>query len=164
MTSLSLVAVMQAALFATDAENYADAHRKTTKTGRPMVVLVGADWCPACKTMEKKVIPQVKRRGVLRRVAFAIVNLDRERRLGRQLTRGGPIPQLIMYRRTGSGWKRRTLIGGQSVDKVASFIDEGVKLDAQEKEAAAVQKEPSKPKPTTAKTTPARKVSTGSGQ
>jgi len=162
LTSLTLVAVTQAALVAANAQSYADAHRQTTKTGRPMVVLVGADWCPACKTMENTVIPQVKRRGLLRRVAFAVVNLDRQRNLGRQLTRGGPIPQLIMYRKTRGGWKRRTLVGSQSVDRVASFIDEGIKLDEQEKSTAAGQRQPSRLKPTTAKSTPARKVSTAS--
>jgi thioredoxin-like negative regulator of GroEL len=107
-------------------ETYADAHREIAKSGQPLVVMVGADWCPACQQMEKTVIPQVRERGLLRRVAFALINLDRERDLAQQLIEGGPIPQLIVFRRTSDGWHRRRLIGGQSVETVEQVITEEV--------------------------------------
>ena len=106
---------------------------RPTDTGRPMVILVGADWCPACQTMKNDVVPQVKRRGLLGRVAYAVVNLDRQRDLGRQLVADGPIPQFIMYRKTREGWKRRRLIGGQNVETVEAFIKEGLELDKTDK-------------------------------
>ena len=116
MTGLTLATVLQASILMTGADSYTTAHKVTTKTGRPMVVLVGADWCAACVEMEKKVVPKVRRRGLLRRVAFAVVNLDRQKKLGRQLTGGGPIPQLVMYRKTSKGWRRRRLVGGQGME------------------------------------------------
>ena len=51
MTSLTLVIAMQATMLAAGAETYADAHRQTCETGQPLVVMVGADWCPACQQM-----------------------------------------------------------------------------------------------------------------
>jgi hypothetical protein len=79
--------------------------------------------------MEQNIIPQVRKRGIFRRVSFAVVNVDRERELATQLTSGGPIPQLIVYHQTTSGWRRRVLIGGQSVETVENFIGEAVQAN-----------------------------------
>jgi thioredoxin-like negative regulator of GroEL len=140
MTTLTLAAILQASVLATGAETYADAHRATAETGQPMVVMVGADWCPACQAMEQNIIPQVRRRGIFRRVAFATVNVDRERELATQLTSGGPIPQLIVFHQTTTGWRRRALIGGQTVETVESFIGEAVQANV-----AAAAKPQAKP-------------------
>ena len=74
-----------------------------------------------CQVMKKTVIPQVRKRGLLRKVAFAIVNPDRDRDLADQLTGGGPVPQLVMYRKTTKGWCRQALVGGQSVEAVEAI-------------------------------------------
>lgn len=121
MTSLTLAAILQLPFLATP-ETYAEAHQQTVETGQPLVVMVGADWCPACHQMERDVIPVVRQRGLLRRVAFALVNLDKDRDVGHKLTNGGPIPQLIVFRRTSEGWQRKQLIGAQPVEKVEQFI------------------------------------------
>ena len=152
MTALTLTALLQISALATGAETYADAHRITAETGQPMVVIVGADWCPACQVMEQTILPQVRQRGGLRRVAFAIVNVDRERELATQLTSGGPIPQLIVFHQTTTGWRRRVLIGGQTVETVENFIGEAV-------QANVATKAPVKPaaSPATAAQKPAPK-------
>lgn len=133
--------------------SYAEARQKTVESGSPLVVLVGADWCPHCVKMQQEVIPQIRRKGLLRKVLFAVVDLDRERTLGQQLTGGGPVPQLLMFRRTTDGWKKRRLVGGQSVGTVGRFIDQGLKLDEQAKQSeqtpvsTASQARASAPKP-----------------
>jgi thioredoxin-like negative regulator of GroEL len=128
MTSLGFTALVQVIVAASGGETYADAHRETMETGRPLVVVVGADWCPACKVLNTTVIPQVRQRGLLRKVAFAVVNYDREQQLAAQLTENGPIPQILTYRRTADGWRMRRLIGAQSVDTVETFITEAIRL------------------------------------
>jgi thiol-disulfide isomerase/thioredoxin len=135
MSCLGLAVILQGMIVASGADTYAEAYNATAKTGQPMVVMVSAEWCPACKTMERNVIPQIKKRGRLAKVSFAIVDLDREQKLGKKLTRGGPIPQLLMYRKTRSGWKLRRLTGGHSLRKVETFIEEGVKSDAASKQS-----------------------------
>ncbi len=142
MTSLGFAVILQASLALTGTDGYAEAHQAVTQTGRPMLVVVGADWCPACQALEKTVIPQVRQRGLLRRVAFAIVNLDHDRELGQELTAGGPIPQMLMYRKTASGWKMRRLIGNQSVEAVESFINEGLVVDDDAKKSNAEKTSP----------------------
>jgi thioredoxin-like negative regulator of GroEL len=136
---------MQAALMLTGAEakpaeakpleaaTYAEAHRVTEKTGKPMVVMVGTDWCSPCQTMKKTILPRVREHGLLRRVAFAVVNPDRDGDLANQITGGGPIPQLVMFRKTPKGWVRKKLVGGQSVETVEQFINEGLASDADDK-------------------------------
>jgi thioredoxin-like negative regulator of GroEL len=94
-----------------------------------MLVLVGAKWCPACVQMKNSVVPQLKKRGSLSQVAFAQVDIDQEHELGRQLVKGGAIPQLLMYRNTDAGWRVRRVIGGRSVQQVEDFIAEGIALD-----------------------------------
>jgi thiol-disulfide isomerase/thioredoxin len=143
MTSMLLATIVQTAVLSVvgveaappAAETYEEAHRRTVETGKPMVVMVSTDWCVPCQAMKKNVLPRVRERGLLRKVAFAIVNPDRERKLAAELTDGGPIPQLIMYRRKGDGWVRKTLVGGQSVETVEEFIKEGLAQDAADRKA-----------------------------
>jgi hypothetical protein len=90
--------------------------------------------------MKATVIPELKRHGVLHDVAFAQVDLDEEKDLGTKLTDGGPIPQIVVYRKTPLGWRLRRLIGGHDVRTVEEFIAQGVAAD-----------EKGEPQPTTAK-------------
>jgi len=146
VSSLTLAAIVHVSLLAGGESTYAQAHKITSETGKPMVVLVSAKWCPACQTMKDNVMPQVTRKGILGRVSYTVVDLDKERKLGSQLTKGGPIPQLIMYRKGRDGWLRRRLIGGQSVTSVSKFIDQGIKLDEEEKKTSESGEQPDEDK------------------
>ncbi len=115
------------------AKNYAEARRVTLETGRPLIVMVSTDWCSPCQTMKKTILPRVRQRGLFRKVIFAMVNPDRDSELAEQITGGGPIPQLVMFRKTSEGWVRRKLIGGQSVEAVEQFINDGLVSDEADK-------------------------------
>jgi thioredoxin-like negative regulator of GroEL len=143
MTSILLATIVQTAILATGAEaapaaaeSYAEARRTTTETGKPIVVMVGTDWCSPCQMMKKTILPQVREHGLLRKVAFALVNPDRDRDLAEKLTGGGPIPQLVMFRKTANGWMRRKLVGGQDVETVEQFITEGLAQDEADKKSS----------------------------
>jgi thiol-disulfide isomerase/thioredoxin len=127
MTSMTLAVILQAACLSTGAnKTYAEAHRDNAETGRPLVVLVGADWCPACRDMKNSALPQVEKDGVLAKVAFAVVNTDRDGELAHKLMQGSSIPQLIMYRKTNGGWMRQSLVGSQSPGQIESFIKQAL--------------------------------------
>ncbi len=135
MSAAFCAAMMQAVLLSAPSapdDSYASAQRQTEQTGRPLVVMVGADWCAPCQNMKRSILPKVRAHGLLRRVAFAQVNVDRDQKLAQELTGGGPVPQLVMYRKTRTGWVRRKLVGGQSVATVEKFINEGLALNAAE--------------------------------
>ena len=129
MNSLIMIAVCSAAIGASDGETYTDAHQATMKTGKPMLVMVSTEWCPACQVMKRRIMPQIRERGLLSRVAYATVNPDQDNELAHQLIGSGPIPELVMYRKTPRGWMRRVLIGGQSVETVEQFINQGTVAD-----------------------------------
>ena len=126
MISLTCTAILHAALLSTGGATYTEAHQLNLQTGRPLVVLVGADWCPHCRVMKQSTLPQVAQRGLLGKVAFAEVNSDREGTLARQLMEGGPIPQLIMYHKTADGWQRSSLVGSRSAGEIESFLQRGL--------------------------------------
>jgi thiol-disulfide isomerase/thioredoxin len=145
VTSLMFAALLRASLMltaadATAGETYADARRATLETGKPLVVMVSTDWCAPCQQMKKSVIPQVRKRGLLKKVSFAMVNPDFDSELAEQLTGGGPIPQLVMYRQTPAGWKWKKLIGGQSVETVEEFINDGLVMSEKDGKAKAAEK------------------------
>lgn len=153
---LGATVVLQLALLATNGETYAEAHKTTSEKGCPLVVMVGATWCPACQQMKTTVLPEVKRRGILQRVAYAEVDLDEDRELGAELTDGGPIPQLLVYRKTQLGWRLKRLIGGQDVRTVEQFIAQGCEGD---KDAKAAAKKAAADKPAKASEAPVKAAS-----
>jgi thiol-disulfide isomerase/thioredoxin len=135
MSCLTAALLLHASLLGAGGNSYADAHQETVETGKPLLVMVGTDWCGPCQQMKKAILPQVDKHGVLKQVAFAHVNADRQSELARKLTGGGPVPQLVMLRKTDDGWRKRKLIGGQSVDVVEKFIREAVAQNEKDQSA-----------------------------
>jgi len=126
---LTLATVVQLSMLgAVDGSTYAEAHQEAVDTGKPIVVMVGTTWCGPCQQMKKSVLPQIQQQGGFKDVAFALVDADSEKALARQITGGGPIPQLVMFRKTDDGWKRRKLVGLQNTGSVQEFINSGVAL------------------------------------
>ena len=129
MTGITLSLALQAALLTSGADNttYNDAFRATQSNGQPLVVLVGTDWCPGCKTMKQGVIPRLLGRGKMRNVNFAQVNSDDDWNLASKLLEGDTIPQLIVYTPTDKGWKRERVTGARSEAEIEALIDRAVK-------------------------------------
>jgi thioredoxin-like negative regulator of GroEL len=126
MIGVALSCVLQTALLTTGAQPYNEAYQVSQAENRPLLVMVGADWCPGCVTMKQGVLARMQRNGKLRRVAFALVDADREHRLAGNLMRGGSIPQLMMYYKTANGWKSERVVGAQSEATIESMIDRAV--------------------------------------
>lgn len=144
MTSLTLATVLQLSLSAAAAaDSYADAHRVTTETGKPMVVMVSTEWCPPCQRMKKTVIPEVRKLAIFKEVSFAVVNPDDDGSLANSLTGGGPVPQLVMFRLTPDGWRRRKLVGAQSLGTVKLFLEKGVAATKQDSKASLADEDSS---------------------
>ena len=116
-------------------ETYVAAHQITVETGKPLVVMVGADWCGPCQNMRRTILPRVRKDGLFRKVAFAHVNVDRDGELAKELTGGGAVPHLVMFRKTKDGWVRKKMIGSHTVEEVEEFINEGLAQDAEQHKA-----------------------------
>jgi len=124
MTGFALIALQAALSVATSP--YAEAHKRSTETGQPLVVLVGTDWCSHCRTMKTTVIPRIRQKGLLAKVAFAAVDSERQPALAGKLMQGSSIPQLVMYWQTDRGWRRSQMTGSQSVTAIEEFISRGI--------------------------------------
>lgn len=122
MSSFAAVLIMNVLLGTQDTEQYDVAYAQAQENGKPLVVLVGAEWCPGCVKMKNQVIPVMKSNGSLEKVQFAQVNTDNDPELAEQLMRGQSIPQLIMYTKTDTGWKRSQMTGPKTVSEVETFI------------------------------------------
>lgn len=124
MIHLTLNVLLSAATLAAGSSDYATAFKQVEQTGKPLVVLVGADWCPGCRTMKYTTLPQLEKSGELSKVAFAHVNADEDSALAGKLMKGGSIPQLVMFqKKADGGWTRKQLTGAHSASSVQAFLN-----------------------------------------
>jgi len=125
VTTLTATLLLQVSILAAPPQTYANAHKAAMESGEPLLVLVGANWCPGCVTMKTSVVPELQRRGSLKGVQFAQVDIDRQRSTARELSNAGVIPQLILFRKTADGWRKWEVTGAQSPEAVEEFIRNG---------------------------------------
>ena len=126
MTNILLVALVQVSALGADQQGFDQAYQRSLTTGRPLVVLVGAGWCRACRKMKNSILPQVAEVGGLNKVVFTYVDFDQQRQLASRLSRGTSIPQLIRFDRAPAGWKSKRLVGARSPRQVHDFINAGL--------------------------------------
>ncbi len=103
---------------------YDKAFEEHTTNDKPMLVLVGADWCPACVEMKTGPLARLDRAGKLKKVAFSAINTDHDQKTARKIMRGGTIPQLILFGKKDGKIFRRQLTGSQSDAAIEQFIKE----------------------------------------
>jgi thioredoxin-like negative regulator of GroEL len=126
----ALAALLQTSMIGADPLSYQQAYEENAKTGKPLVVLVGADWCGACRVMKSQTLPQVVGDEVFKHVAFTVIDTDTQGEIARQVTGGGSIPQLVIFHRDGNGWKHERLVGAQSPRAVLQFLKRGLQVAA----------------------------------
>ncbi|MBC7854448.1 MAG: thioredoxin family protein [Pirellulaceae bacterium] len=122
MSGLALGFMMHTVLLAAGPQTYDEAYKQAQANGQPILVLVGADWCPGCRTMKSAVMPRLAQGGKLKAVNLALVNSDQNAALAAILMRGNSIPQLIVYAKTETGWHREQITGATSEAAVEQLI------------------------------------------
>ena len=125
MTSLLIATMVSLAAISSQAEQFDLAYQRSATTGRPLVILLGARWCPGCRVMQQEVMPEVEKSGGLKKAEFVYIDIDRNRRLAAKLSKAKTIPQLIRYHKTPNGWKSNLLNGVRKADEVKAFIKTG---------------------------------------
>jgi thioredoxin-like negative regulator of GroEL len=114
---------LQQSLLAANPVSYQAALKDAQTQQRPLLVLVGATWCPGCQTMKQTVLPNLQREGGMRDVTFTTVDADSDRDVASQLMRGSAIPQLIVFAKSPDGkWHREQITGETSGANVKSLI------------------------------------------
>jgi thiol-disulfide isomerase/thioredoxin len=91
---------------------------------RPLVVLVWAEWCPACKVLKNRTMPELLKSGALDGCSYAEVDYDLRRDLAVYHTAGGSLPQLLWYEHPWDGKPRRSrrLVGAHSLAEIEAFL------------------------------------------
>lgn len=102
--------------------SYEAAYRKAQEEKKPLVVLVGAEWCPACKTMKIDTIESMKKAGELQEVVYTQLDKDAHPELADQVMQGKTLPQIVVFSESENGWKRFSLTGLQTPRRVKELI------------------------------------------
>ncbi len=105
---------------------YREAFREASVTGKPLLLLVGADWCHHCVVVKQELLPKLEKSGLLDRVAFAYVDYDRDSRLAGQLMSGRFLPEMVMFTKGPDGWEVTRLSGGTSLGQLERFVKAGL--------------------------------------
>jgi len=138
MVGMAAALALQLAVLGANPVSYNAALQDAQKQQRPLLVLVGATWCPGCQTMKTRVIPGLAKRGGLKSVSFAMVDADTEAETAKQLMRGASIPQLIAFSRMPDGqWHREQLTGEVSESEVQTLIARAIKAQQAKGETSA---------------------------
>ena len=108
--------------------DYATAYKEAMAANKPLMVVVGAEWCPACNVLKSTTIQPMLNTGDLDDVSVALIDRDAEPELANQLTGGEKmLPQIIVFTQTNSGqWERRKLTGYQPRQPVRNLIRRAV--------------------------------------
>jgi len=108
-------------------QSYAQAYTESLEEKKPLLVVVGAPWCPACRILKESTLKPMAKTGELDDVSFVVINRDENPALAAKLTQGEKtIPQIILYTPAEDGWKRRKLRGFQSKQPIRSLIQKAL--------------------------------------
>lgn len=130
MVSLLLAVVLGSVTSASLKTDYAEAYRESVAQDKPLMIVVGAPWCPACNVLKQTTLEPMAQTGELDEVSVAVLDRDSNPELVEQLTKGERmLPQIIMFSRTDGGqWKRHHLKGYQPQQPVRNMIRSAVSL------------------------------------
>jgi thioredoxin-like negative regulator of GroEL len=126
MTGLALCVLLQAAVVGGEAKTYGDALQAAQAGDQPLVVLIGAEWCPGCRVMKHSTLPNLARGGHLSGVQVSVVDTDSDPALAQRLMQGQSIPQLIVFSRGEQGWQRRQFVGPRSEAELQGAIRQAI--------------------------------------
>ncbi len=101
---------------------YAQALKLAQEQDKPLVVFVGANWCPGCQTMKNEKLPEIMRKGIFKNVVFTMINTDQQPELTQRLLTANSIPQLVLFVKGPRGWHRAALIGVNEPESVRQFL------------------------------------------
>ncbi|NND99440.1 MAG: thioredoxin family protein [Pirellulaceae bacterium] len=125
MVSLLLAAIVASVTSAPAKEHdYKTAYKESVSNHKPLMVVVGAEWCPACHVLKDTTIQPMVQTGELDNVNVAVVDRDAEPELAAQLTKGEKmLPQIILFTQNESGkWERQKLMGYQPKQPVRRLV------------------------------------------
>jgi len=121
LASVLLLAVITSA--GAERPSYEVAYQQAQDENKPLLVIVGADWCAACKILKSETIEPMESDGKLEDVIVTVVDKDARPDLAKQIMQGSTLPQLVVFSKADSGWRKFSLQGNQSQGRVKELIE-----------------------------------------
>lgn len=123
MVSVVLAILLSGVTSENSHKDYESAYKEAVSAKKPLMVVIGADWCPACKVLKSTTIKPMVQTGELDQVSVALIDKDADPELVEKLTKGEKmLPQIIMFTQTDDGWQRRKLMGYQPKQPVRNLV------------------------------------------
>ena len=101
------------------ADAYSTAHAAAIRNNRPLIVLIDATWCGACKVVERLYLGALRQRGEV-----VVLDWDRDQAAAvKAAGTGSPLlPTVVIWDRAAGRWKtRRVLVG---TGQIQAYIQE----------------------------------------
>lgn len=111
MTGWTIALMFQAMITTTPDMTYAEAYQRSVNTGKPLVILVGAEWCSACKNVKRTTISRLQREGAMKDVVYLSLDTDKHGPVASKLMRGNTVPQMIIFHQDETGWHKQHMVG-----------------------------------------------------
>ena len=103
-----------------DWPKYEEALAKADKSNKPLIVVVSASWCGPCKVQKATITGMEK--SELKDTVITVVDVDERPDLAKSLMDGSTVPQVVMFDRSGQGWKRVRAVGVQAKDRILEML------------------------------------------
>lgn len=123
MVHLALAFLLAVTAGGENAPDYETALAESQQESKPLVVLIGAPWCASCQVMKRETIEPMMASGKLANVVVTFINKDERPELAHQLMKGETLPQIVVFSKQTGGWKRFSLTGMQSQNRMAELLD-----------------------------------------
>jgi thiol:disulfide interchange protein len=102
--------------------SYEEAIKLSQKENRPLLIIVGAKWCAACEVMKRETVEPMRLSGELNDVIVSYVDKDEKPELSQKLMKGETLPQIVMFCKEDSQWKKLSLTGLQNRSRMQELI------------------------------------------
>ena len=122
MVHVALAFLMAVTVGEHKAPDYETALAVSQKENKPLLVLIGAPWCASCQVMKRDTIEPMLASGKLDSVVVTFVDKDQRPELAQQLMKGETLPQIVVFAKQPGGWKRFSLTGMQSQNRMAELL------------------------------------------
>lgn len=109
--------------------DYETALAQSQQQSKPLVVLIGAPWCASCQVMKRETIEPMMATGELENAVVTFLDKDERPELAQQLMKGETLPQIVVFAKRTGGWKRFSLTGMQSRNRMAELLNRATAVE-----------------------------------
>lgn len=130
MVHVALAFLLAVTAGGNSAPDYETALAESQQESKPLVVLIGAPWCASCQVMKRETMEPMMASGKFENVVVTYINKDERPELAHQLMKGETLPQIVVFAKQTGGWKRFSLTGMQSQNRMAELLDRAIERRA----------------------------------